>query len=1460
MFEKILNKLLDTSLKNNLINLKSEKYLNIYDIVTKDESFSYDLKEYKAKNKIDHNTIFTSKIPQKDFAKLIDKFSKSNRLSLEDTGVNILNISFGILEWKDRENNEINSPIFLLPVHFEDDRYDHTLLHVDFNNIEINQSLFYKLKNEWNIDATSYATELLNDVKNLDNLKIALDVLLKHLTKINKTKLELNIKNNWYLGIFTFSRISMYNDLIKNKNKLTKSPFYSQIIGKQINNFDFDLPTNDEINNIDYFNYFHCLESDSTQEKAIQAAIKGNSFVLQGPPGTGKSQTISNIISELISSGKKVLFVAEKNAAVDVVYNTLKSKELDKFLLRLHSTEINYSNFSSNILHDYEIAKNLRFINEVEKTQISQSIKNYTDKIEKYKNILVNNNDQSITLFDLVNMYLEITDFNQGFNNFHFKRVYNNTEFIEITDLIKKYQNLKNYPNKIQENNWHKYNYSSDKQFSDVFTSISQLKTAIAQMNYLLGNNDLILDKNNDLFSEITKVENVLILLNETEWLKKNEFSFINELSYLKQVEKNYNKIKSIYKNNDVTYHQNQSNIKTLSNFIKNAPGKFKRLFNKKFKHQLKSLKGFEISQYFKLDSYKKVKKTLKKLKKVNSYFENCQPILDKLTFSFDLDKITIISNLVSNLKHLSEKFNNSEFIYAINYTKDTAPISNNSLHESINLLNLINENLEFLKNNFNYDFAHKNYYEVLAFIDDLIANEKNGFVLLNKTITYNKLSEYQLTEFINALETKGYKDKFVNTFKSSYLNWQITNILKENNLNQDLSSLNEIHKHFQTDLRKLITLSITNALDACAQSLPNFKGDENGILVLRAEAAKSRKHKSIKQIISEAGNVILGIKKCWMMSPLSVSTYLSDLEQDFDVLIIDEASQIKTENALTSILRAKQYIICGDSEQLPPTNFFEEQIFDDENEEEATIYDIDAYDSVLNSAASFMKNINLEWHYRSKYESLIQPSNINVYNNNLISFPESRLNDDYSGLHLVYSKGYYEDGKNDIDVDTVLKKLKQIQKKFGTSKTVGVITMNIKMANYLDTKLRQFVANQNSMKEFVSHDSPTKFFIKNIENVQGDERDIIILVVGFGPNPTTKKVSMNFGAINQKNGYKRINVAMSRAKETLFVVSSLKHNDINIKSNSSKGLYFMQNLLYLAENNKSDKQKLHDVNLFTSNIQKEVYNYLISKNYSPIANVGNSNLKINLALISENLNQDSIGIEIDGNTFIESPILRDSDYSKNEVLKNRGWKIFRIWTTEWIKNKQIVLDNLMNFLKNNNIESNMLNNTVVIEKDLSNNNETNFEDEFDFLVDISRIKSHRAYNEKFEILADELNVIDKKEFQKLVEFILNKPFPSAHENIEKTNRFELENNFYIKKDQENSKITFKKSPLGFKRDYNNLHIKEWIDLCSKSQRLNLFNNDEELAREALKMLGYKQIMSTSIKNVIEIIKSIKNA
>lgn len=462
---------------------------------------------------------------------------------------------------------------------------------------------------------------------------------------------------------------------------------------------------------------------------------------------------------------------------------------------------------------------------------------------------------------------------------------------------------------------------------------------------------------------------------------------------------------------------------------------------------------------------------------------------------------------------------------------------------------------------------------------------------------------------------------------------------------------------------------------------IPDFNsinGARDEIAVLKKELNKQKRLMPLRKLFMAIPNLVTSLRPCFMMSPLSVSMFLEAQSYSFDLVIFDEASQVHTEDAIGAIMRGKQIIIVGDTKQLPPTSFFSTSLndedFDVDTDEVIEDNDAGAYESILDEAVSILPERSLRWHYRSRHEALIAFSNFKIYNAQLITFPSSTENAPDCGVEYIYVKnGVYDRGgkkNNVIEARKVADLVFDHFRKY-PNRSLGVVAFSEAQQSAIDAAIRQKRLQDPCLDKYFIEDKEEPFFIKNLENVQGDERDTIIFSIGYAKD-NKGIMYMNFGPLSREGGYRRLNVAITRAKYNVKLIGSIMPTDIDLDKVSSEGVKMLRSYIEFAQQGIVALEKELTFNNyleFDSPFEEAVYDFLQNKGYHVVTQVGCSGFRIDMAVKHPTQSgKFAIGIECDGATYHSARTARERDRLRQTILEDMGWNIYRIWSTDWIK------------------------------------------------------------------------------------------------------------------------------------------------------------------------------------------------
>lgn len=455
------------------------------------------------------------------------------------------------------------------------------------------------------------------------------------------------------------------------------------------------------------------------------------------------------------------------------------------------------------------------------------------------------------------------------------------------------------------------------------------------------------------------------------------------------------------------------------------------------------------------------------------------------------------------------------------------------------------------------------------------------------------------------------------------------------------------------------------------ASNIPTETDDKTigeELTILKKRIASHGRAMSVRRIIDQAQHILPRLTPCMLMSPLSVAQYLPMTEGLFDLVIFDEASQMPTSEAVGAIARGKAVVVVGDPKQMPPTSFF---ATNNTNEDDIEIDDLD---SILDDCISLsVPSRYLNWHYRSKHESLIAFSNINYYDGRLITFPS--VDDQDRKVSLEYIDGTYDFGKTRQNkaeakaiVEDVLSRLEAQNDGKVSARSIGIVAFSKVQSNLIEDMLLDALSKKKELEAF-AFGGNEPLFVKNLENVQGDERDVILFSVGYGPDKSGK-VSMNFGPLNQAGGERRLNVAVSRARYEMRIFSSLHPEQIDLQRTNAEGVAAMKRFLEYAEGGSIARPNTQITASDVSAITQQIATVLKKRGYDVHLGIGRSKFKIDLAIVDkDNPNKYKLGIILDGPSYAKTPTARDREIVQPSILSILGWQIKHIWTTEWIEN-----------------------------------------------------------------------------------------------------------------------------------------------------------------------------------------------
>ena len=466
--------------------------------------------------------------------------------------------------------------------------------------------------------------------------------------------------------------------------------------------------------------------------------------------------------------------------------------------------------------------------------------------------------------------------------------------------------------------------------------------------------------------------------------------------------------------------------------------------------------------------------------------------------------------------------------------------------------------------------------------------------------------------------------------------------------------------------------------------------GEIGEVGILQRELQKKKRIRPLRRLFADIPNVLQALKPCMLMSPISVSTFLKPESCKFDLVIFDEASQLPTPEAIPSILRAGAVIVAGDSNQLPPTSFFEASIFDETDEFKEGQGSVQPpLDSLLDECQAIIpvfQESHLKWHYRSRDERLIKFSNHYFYDNGLITFPSALPCATDRGVQLEYvAAGTWDRGKSRTNREEALRVTQLVIRHYEAfpTRSLGVVAMNRSQTELIEDLLAEERRANRELDARIGCDSAEPFFVKSLENVQGDERDTMIISVGYGKD-SQGHLALNFGPLNTEGGWRRLNVLVTRAKWQTLLVTSMRSWELDEINPNNRGALALKNFIEYAERACELPPPAPALTLAeTNDFEDAVREALVERGLSVDAQVGASKFRIDLAVRHRrDPSRYALGVECDGASYHSSRTARDRDLLREQVLRQMKWRIHRVWSTEWFHNPEATISSILQSLE----------------------------------------------------------------------------------------------------------------------------------------------------------------------------------
>lgn len=1207
--------------------------------------------------------------------------AKRGRTSIEENGVNVLYLAFGFMNWREREEDThtYRAPLLLVPVAIESESLLSPLtLRVIDDEITVNPTFSFKLQNEFGVKLPAFDEE-----EGFDAYFARAELLAQ--------KLGWSVSRQCYVGVFSFLKLNMYQDLKTNAAKIVTTKTVRQMMGElgpAVGACEIDPEA--ALTSV--------VDADSSQADAIKMAKAGQSFVLQGPPGTGKSQTITNVIAECLADGKRVLFVSEKLAALSVVFDKLKKADLAEFCLELHSHKVNKKQVIEELCHTLRAGKSVlsdraqREIDVRERTE--QQLDAYVEELHARRPVIER------SLFEL---YGEISSVRRAPTVSYAVtnvRAKGEEHLNRVLDLLAQYAAyLPSVGDDYRKNCWYGFTVE-DTTYAAKAALGADLRATRDLCRALHGTATALKTRYGiemDTLALTKTVAELFGLLKESEFLTPKLFAaqeLARALSTARLIHPSARVAVEKREHLSARYDDEFYNIKgeTLhKKLTRQFNGLFSRLFSREYRALAKEARlcrkdGGRVRYEELVSDAEALTAYQGAVAKFNRQAKQSAHLYGAAYRGIDTDFERLIGDLEALTSLMSAGVDCGELA---RYSREKYETEREALGEQAHVLEALLGACRAATGRLTERCD--------ATLCDLVSlplatlEEK----LTGCLDTLGSLDDWaafcKLLKELEALDVKPMLDRAIARgvdaahlgamYKKAFYTQWIDVVLHDSPLLLSLSRVkhDEAVKQFREKDGLSFEINKAKIRAALCAKRPGLDlvAQGSAVSLLLREGEKRRKQKGIRQLLGEIGELVQTLKPCFLMSPLSVSTFLpSDME--FDVVVFDEASQIFPQDAVGAIYRGKQLIVVGDSRQMPPSNFFQSTADAEDEDEDESVAD---FESILDFCATTLPQCRLKWHYRSRFESLIAFSNRHFYDGELVTFPSVCADGPETGVDFDFVGGTFDRATktNEREADRVVELVFEHIEKHPT-RSLGVVAFSISQQNLIERRLASRRRREPDKEYFFHSDRAEPFFVKNLETVQGDERDTIIFSVAYAPD-RDGRLLLNFGPINREGGERRLNVAVTRAKHNVKLVASMHGSDIDLSRTQSVGARLLKEYLTYAEEGAAAWESANAPSVWGArdlDPALEIAEFLEKNGFEVDVAVGASSAKIDLAVKRPGQSDYFLAVECDGGAYRHARNTRDRDRLRQSVLEGMGWQYYRIWTADWFRNRHAEQERLL--------------------------------------------------------------------------------------------------------------------------------------------------------------------------------------
>jgi very-short-patch-repair endonuclease len=1146
-------------------------------------------------------------------------------INLEEKGIETLHLAMGMATWPASDGGRpYDAPVLLLPARIEArGRAGDDLRLAVAGEPQVNPVLLYVLEENYaiHINASAALSECGGEDES-GHWRIDPEAVFARIESAATAVPGFKVTRRVILANFQFAKMAMVEDLKKNGDTIASSTIVAAVAGHSVSRqklaqavIDIEPAQLDECPASDDY---LVLDADSTQHRAVVLVGKGQNGVVQGPPGTGKSQTIANLIAQSVAEGRRVLFVAEKRAALDAVIKRLSHPDvgLGHLVLDLHGASVSRKEVMARLAYALEQIRNALPADGAEAVhrEFEARRKQLNEHARRVNQI---RQPTGLSVNQMIGRLLRLPAAAKSALRLRGATLAALTA--ERADEIKQ---------------WILESAANPTLF--LGTDPSPWNNAdIRDGRCAQESLDLATKVANELWPEFERLLGQVV--NQLGVRPPNTLS---EAASFLAVLRDARSIRQQYGTEVFS-----SQPGDLARALEPATGgpivrAWAFLWNPTYRAARKRLRALRAAPA-------SARMLRQEALQAEDVLHRWQALGAPSAVPVEADAEIELNAAFDALDEATKK---------LGAMTEAGPFDGMQLSAAVSRFRA------------------------------LAGDRQTPFRLPGIYVLRSRFSQAGLGGFVDDLREPGVAaEHWSARFEHVWLYSALEQVFATD---PALASFNgRTHEQVIEEFKRLDCKRVRLAAQRvrrlhAERAIEAMNRHFDQADLVRREAGKKSRHIPLRELLARAPDVLTRIAPCWVASPLSVSQLLDGSKRHFDIVVFDEASQILQEEAIPALYRAEQVVVAGDRHQLPPTTFFatavegEDEILDDDDEARSAgataTAAIGGFESLLDTLEAFLPNWLLEWHYRSEDERLITFSNAHVYTGRLVTFPSARGQE--AIRHILVPHDAALGGQEESASREVEEVVRQVILHAETRphESLGVITMGIKHANRIQAALDRALDLRPDLSDFFSLDREERFFVKNLETVQGDERDAIILSIGYG-KAANGDLPHRFGPLTQDVGYRRLNVAITRAKRRMCVISSFSHDEIDLNRSGSRGVQLLKAYLEYAASGGTrlpEDERAGEVSL--NAFEADVRDALQAHGIKTRPQFGASRYRIDLvAMHPEKLGRPVLAIECDGASYHSSPTARDRDRLRQAHLQRLGWRFHRIWSTDWFYHRE---------------------------------------------------------------------------------------------------------------------------------------------------------------------------------------------